>query len=106
MSDRYFELDEAIGLDPDGNPEPIHEVGLAVNIPTVKDGEIVAVASRVTVNAIPGTRILKVDDPIVAGALAGSGQYREVDPPKKADLDRQRKDTTDAREAAGTREEK
>lgn len=105
MPDTYLELNDDVGLDADGNPEPIHEIGIAVNIPTIKDGELVDIAQRTTVTAIPGTRIVKTSDPMIVGALLGSGQYHETEPPSKTDLSKARKDTQDAKEAAGTREE-
>lgn len=105
MPDTYLELNDDVGVDADGNLEPIHEIGVAVNIPTIKNGELVDIAQRTTVNAIPGTRIVKTNDPAIVSALLGSGQYHETDAPSKTDLSKARKDTTDAREAAGTREE-
>jgi hypothetical protein len=98
MPDRHFRLLDHIGLDAAGNPEPIHEVGLAVLIPTMKGGEIVDVPERITLNAAPGTRVLKTDDPRVASALLSSGQYEEIDPPSKRELAKERAVTQDARE--------
>lgn len=102
MPERHFRLLDHLGLDSEGNPEPIHEVGLAVAIPTIRGGEIVDIEERVTVKAAPGTRVIKTDDPLVAGALLGSGQFEEIDPPSSAQLKKERKQTQDAREGATT----
>jgi enoyl-CoA hydratase/carnithine racemase len=85
MPDRYFKLKDHVGVDAEGNLEPIHEIGLSANVPTIvgegKDQEIVAVAKRVVVKPLPGTRIVKTDDPIVADTVLQSGMFDEVDPP-------------------------
>jgi hypothetical protein len=70
--------------------------------PTMKDGEIVDVSERITLNAAPGTRVVKTDDPRVAEALLASGQYEEIDAPSKRDLAKERAATQDAREAPAT----
>lgn len=100
MPERHFRLLDHIGLDADGNPEPIHEIGLAVLIPTMKDGKIIDVPERITLNAAAGTRVVKTDDPRVAGALLQSGQYEEVDAPSRRALAKEREATQDARENA------
>jgi hypothetical protein len=99
MPERHFRLLDHIGLDADGNPQPIHEVGLAVLTPTMKDGEVVDVSERITLNAAPGTRVQKTSDPRVAEALLASGQYEETEAPSKRDLAKERAATQDAREA-------
>ncbi len=105
MPDRYLSLNDDVGIDADGNPEPLHEVGAAVSIPTIKDGEVVSRDERVTVKPIAATRILKLDEPRIVESLLSTGHWHEIDPPAKTDLDKQRSDTQDARDAAGTREE-
>lgn len=105
MPDRHFRLLDHIGLDADGNPQPIHEIGLSVLTPTMKDGEIVDVAERITLNAAPGTRIVKTADPRVADGLLASGQYEEVDPPSKRDLAKERAATQDARDGTDNNED-
>lgn len=102
MPDRYFQLLDTIGLNAEQNPEPIHEIGIALAVPTVQGGDIVDVPQRVTLKPIPGTRTVKVDDPLVAAALATCGQYEEVDAPRRTDIASERKVTQDAREQAGT----
>ena len=97
---RYFELLDHVGIDPEGNPEPLREIGVAINVPTAKDGEIVDVAQRVTIQPIDGTRTFAVDDPLVAGAVLDSGLVREIDPPSKTQARRQREATQDARDKA------
>lgn len=110
MPDRYFKLKDHVGLDGDGNPEPINEIGVSANVPTMvgsgKDREVVAVAKRVKVKPIPGTRIVKTDEPVVAEALKQSGLFDESEPPAKAEVSKARQETKDARENAGTTEEK
>lgn len=79
---RYFELLDHIGVAADGELEPIREVGVAIAIPLMVDGEIVAVPQTVVLRPVqPGARIVATDDPRIVAALAESGQYREVDPP-------------------------
>jgi hypothetical protein len=102
MPDRYFEINDDVGIDADGNKEPAVEIGLSVSTPVMKGQELVAVEERTVIQPIAGTRIYKTDDESVADILAGAGTVHEIDPPKKADLDRQRSDTQDSRE----REEK
>jgi hypothetical protein len=102
MPERHFRLLDHVGLDADGNPEPIHEIGLAVLTPTMKDGEIVDVSERITLKAAPGTRVVKTDDPRVAGGLLACGLLEEIDPPTKRELAKERAATQDAREAPAT----
>lgn len=97
---RYFELNDDVGRDPEGNPEPLKEIGVAIAVPTVKDGEIVDVPQRIALQPIAGTRIVKIDDPLAAGALVASGLVHEIDPPDQKDLKKQRAATQDARETA------
>lgn len=97
---RYFELLDHVGIDSQGSPEPLREIGIAINVPTAKDGEIVDVAQRVTIQPIENTRTFAVDDPLVAGAILDSGLVREIDPPSKAQARRQREATQDARDKA------
>src|SRR4051794_21298768 len=105
MPERHLRLLDHIGVDEAGNPEPIHEVGLAVLVPTMKDGQIVDVAERVTLRPAPGTRVLKTDDPRVADALLQSGQYEEIDAPSQRQLAKERAETEDARKAPPTTSE-
>lgn len=85
--DRYLKLKDHIGLHHEtGELDPIREVGVAVAVPTIEGDEIVEVSHRVTLHPIPGTRVLKVENPQVANALLASGQYDEIDPPNEAGL--------------------
>lgn len=102
MPDRYLQLNDDLGLNAEGNPEPIHEIGVALAVPTAVGGEIVDVPQRVTVKPIPGTRTVKTDDPLIYHGLLSSGQYHEVDPPTRTDLTKERQSVEDAREQAGT----
>lgn len=102
MPDWYLQLNDDIGLNAEGNPEPIHEVGVALAVPTMVEGDIVDVPQRVTVHPIPGTRTIKTDDPLIAAGLLSSGQYHEVDPPTQKDLKKERAAVQDAKEQAGT----
>jgi hypothetical protein len=117
MSDRYFELNDDVGVTVDGNLEPLAEIGLVVNVPILQAGEVVDNAHRITIAAagsiakdahariVPGTRIAHCRDPRVADAIAQSGQYHEIDQPTKTDIRSQQSDTHDAREEAGTHKE-
>lgn len=99
---RHFELLEHIGLDVDGNPEPIVEVGLTLRVPEMRGGELVIVEKPVRLEPLPGTRVVATDDPMVAAGLLDSGQYREVDTPTKRQVRAARDATTDAAHNAGT----
>jgi hypothetical protein len=99
--DTYFELNEDVGLDADGNPEPIVEIGVAIAVPVLKGGEIVDVPQRVSVKAIKsGSRIVKTDNPSVAGALRQHGGLTEIEAPSDAQVRKSASDTKDAREGA------
>lgn len=118
---RYFELLDHIGLEPDyitdpktGDPVPNKAAGelqplkhetVNVATPTMVGKEILPVARTVTVEAIPGTRILKIDDPFVANVIADLGKYREIDPPDQGDLKKSRKDTEAARQDPSKKEQ-
>lgn len=114
MSDaRYFELNDDVGLAPShivkngqevenpaaGTPEPISEVSLTVGVPTMVDGELLPIAQTVTLKPIPGTRILKVEDALVANAMGSHPLLHEIDAPSKKDLAGARTTTEDARSA-------
>ena len=92
MSDRYLQINDDVGLDAEGNPEPAVAIGVAVTVPTMKDGEVVDVAQRVSVPPIAGTRIFKIDDPVIFSACLAHGGLHEVDPPNKRTLEKARKE--------------
>lgn len=111
---RYFELRPDIGLAPPyltgkdgqpvenpaaGTPEPLVEERLTIGVPTKVGNDIIAVPQPVTLKPIPGTRILKVDDPLAASALTGHPNYVEIDAPSAKDLKGARSTTEDARNA-------
>lgn len=100
--DRYFQLNDDVGLDHEGNPQPLHEIGLAISVPTMQGGEIVEIPQRQTLKPIPGTRTFKTGDPLIASQILDAGLFHEIDPPKQADIKAERKTTQDARENAGT----
>jgi hypothetical protein len=111
---RYFELAPHIGLAPNfltgkdgqpvenpaaGSPEPLVEERLTIGVPTMVGKDVIPVPQSVTLKAIPGTRILKVDDPLAASALAAHPNYIEIDAPTKKSLAGARSTTEDARSA-------
>ena len=118
---RYFELLPHVGVEPaklvndQGEPvdnpkagelQPMQRSTLNLAIPTkVANGpdgtQVLLTSQAVTIDPIPGTRITKVDDPLVANALTDHPLFREIDPPKQKDLAAARKDTEAARERAG-----
>jgi hypothetical protein len=116
-SDRYFELNDDVGVTVDGNLEPLAEIGLVVNVPVMTGGEVVDSAHRITIGhadrltrndharVISGTRIVHCTDPRVADGLLQTGSFHEVDPPTKKAVTEQVKTTRDAREEAGTHTE-
>lgn len=110
----YFELNDDVGLAPShltgpdgepvenpaaGTPDPLTHLSLTIGVPTMVDGEILPVSQTVELEPIPGTRILKVDDQLVANAMRSHPLYHEIDAPSQKDLKGSRKDTEDARAA-------
>lgn len=111
---RYFELNEDVGLAPKyltgsdgepvenpaaGSPEPLQTVSLVVGVPTQVGNDIVDVATSKELKPIAGTRIVKIDDPLIASAMGGHPHFHEIDAPKKKDLAGARSTTEDARAA-------
>lgn len=111
---RYFELNEDIGLAPThlagsdgqpvenpaaGSPEPLQAVSLVVGVPTMVDGDLVDIATSVELKPIAGTRLVKVDDPLVASAMGSHPHFHEIDAPSQKDLKGARSTTEDARAA-------
>lgn len=111
---RYYELNDDVGLAPDfitgkdgkpvknpaaGSPEPLQTVALQVGVPTMVGKDLVQVPQTVELTPIPGTRILKVDDPLVASVMSSHPLYHEIDAPSKKDLAGARSTTEDARTA-------
>lgn len=112
---RYFELNDDVGLAPPyltgsdgqpvenpaaGSPEPLQHVSLVVGVPTMVDGELVDVAQTVELKPIAGTRIVKVDDALVANAMGAHPHFHETDAPSQKDLKAARTTTEDARAAS------
>lgn len=101
---RYFEVNDDVGLDPEGNPEPF--VGIGVSIPTVTmgpGGEPVPNTTNGFLTSVgDGARIVKTDDPRVAHQLLESGLLHEVDPPTKTELTKAEKVVKEAKEKQGT----
>lgn len=107
---RYFQLNDDVGLNPvTGKADPIAAVGLVVAVPRMVKGELLVEQQRLEIKVLtdqelagrkqkpparilPSSRLIEVDEPRVADGLAGSGQYREVDPPEKKALDEHRKE--------------
>lgn len=104
MPDRYFQVNDDVGLDPKGNPEPFVGIGVAIPIVTMgADGTPVPnTASGFLTSVGDGARIVKTDDYRVAHQLLDSGLLHEVDPPTKAELGKAEKVVQDAREKQGT----
>jgi hypothetical protein len=111
---RYFELAPHIGLAPNfltgkdgqpvenpaaGSPEPLVEERLTIGVPTMVGKDVIQVPQSVTLKAIPGTRILKVDDPLAASALAGHPNYHRDRRAHQEVLAGARSTTEDARSA-------
>jgi hypothetical protein len=98
---QYFELNDDIGLNAEGNPEPLHEIGVTVAIPTMNGDDVVSVPQRTTVKPIPGTRIFKTDDQVIAAAIFDSGLVHETNAPSQSQLKQERDVTKDARDQSG-----
>lgn len=113
---RYFKLRDDIGVEPDfvtdtktgepvenpkaGELSPLRSENITLAVPTMVDDQVVSVVETVTLEPIPGTRILKIDDPLIANAVAELGKYDEVEPPSKSDLSAARHETEAGRQRA------
>lgn len=93
MDTVYLELLPTIGIDSEGLPEPLKEVGLPVTIQRLVKGEVVETATSIRIQPhadpkrdqpgriVPDTRIVATSEPRVVQALLESGQYLLTDPP-------------------------
>jgi hypothetical protein len=94
---RFFELRETYGRDEAGNLEPLSSAAFAISLPVMTGSGKITEHTNVThVEAadeltdelagrfIPGTRIVETTNPLLAGAILGTGIYDEIDPPSKA----------------------
>lgn len=114
MSDRYFELNDDVGVTADGNLEPLVRQGLTIAVPTMADGEVVDTAYSIVIESatgladdehariIPNTRIIHSRDPRVSDGVLQTGSYHEVDHPDRKTVAKQKATTEDSREEAGT----
>lgn len=112
--DKYFALKLDVGVTANGNLEPLAEIGVAVAVPIMRNGELVEDALRYVIRPaesigpddyariIPGTRVIHVNDPRVEQAIRQSALFVDTDKPTKAQTDKERKALTDAVEEAGT----
>lgn len=104
MSDRYFQLNDDVGLDHEtGDPQPIKEIGVRISSPVLADprnrkSDVIEVGQTILVQPIPATRIVKTDDPRVAGGLLETGLLHEIDPPDEAAIKTARSATAKSRE--------
>lgn len=112
--DEYFKLRDDVGVTADGNLEPLCEIGIVVAVPIMKDGELIDDPHRYVIEPadtlkedghariIPGTRIVHVNDPVVAQGVLQTGMFGQVDKPTRKDQAAERRALTDAKEEAGT----
>jgi hypothetical protein len=116
--DKYFALKLEHGLSPDGNPQPLVEIGVAVAVPIMvqtKNGpELAQDAQRYVIREgetlkegelarfIPGTRIVHVADPRIETAIRDTNLFVETDKPTRAAIDKERKQLLDSAQEAGT----
>lgn len=96
MSDsRFFKVLDHVGLDPDGNLEPLVEVGVTVPRVTTDDGEPVQLDDRVILKPLDeGGRIFATDDPIIAEGLNATGLVEEISQPTKAQIEKDKQNTS------------
>lgn len=117
MSDyRYFVLRDDHGIDHEDNLKPINDFGLTIATPTMSAIGLTESVQTVRIQpaprlndetrarAIPNTRYVETDDPIVAAAIVDTKLFDEVDEPKKSDLDKARKETDAHIDALKTRD--
>lgn len=104
MSDRYFQLNDDVGLDHEsGDLQPIKEIGVRISSPVLADpksrkSDVIEVGQTIVVQPIPATRIVKVEDPRVAAGVVETGLFHEIDPPDEAALKAARSATAKSRE--------
>lgn len=124
---RHFELNGDVGLAPRylqgpdgepvenpaaGTPDPLVRFGVTVAVPTLVDGELVAVATAIDIErapalsdtvrsrVIPDTRIVETSDALVANVIAQHPAFHEIESPTKKVEAAAAKATEDARAAA------
>lgn len=103
MPPRYLQINDDVGIDGDGNPEPA--VGITLNIPVPvlnQDGTVTVLREGVTLDPIPGTRTFKVDNDAAFQVALESGSVHEIDPPKQKTLKKERDEVQDSKERAAS----
>lgn len=101
---RFFVLRDAHGVDHADNLQPIVDFGLSLGVPSLGAQGFTESVSVVRIQpanelgdlrarVIPDTRYVETNDPIVAAGILDMGVFDEVDEPKKADVDKARKET-------------
>lgn len=89
---RYFKLKPHVGLDPDGTPQPLNNIGVKIGVPHIiknNKGEDVMKWRQETVTVKPMTkdsRIVEVTDPHIAKGILDSGHCIEIDKPSDKKL--------------------
>lgn len=112
FEDVYLVFHSDHGVNPDGDLEPLVEIGYVSEIGDGKR-ESIKPANELPkgfpkARIIPDTRIVHVGDRLTAAALitlgdaSGTPLFEQIDPPKKADIDKHVALTRDAVEKAGT----
>lgn len=99
---RYFAVRDQHGLNANGNPEPLVEIGVTIAVPVMKGGEIIEVAERLVLKPLKGSRTVSTDDPRVAAALDAHPALEAVDKPSGKKLQAEVSATEDSRREAGT----
>jgi hypothetical protein len=81
---RFFELLEHVGIDADGQPEPLVHTHVRKLVPTLVAGELRMVEQIVELKPVGKAqgdcRVTVTCDPAVADHLVTNGVWREVDP--------------------------
>jgi hypothetical protein len=107
---RYLELRDHVGVDGDGNHEPLAEIGLALPLPTMRDGEVVQIPvptkirpaaslGALPARIVPDTRIVEIADRLIAAQLLSTGKYEEIPAPTSAQLRKAHEKTAAHRQA-------
>lgn len=103
----YFQLRSFVGVDADGNLEPIASMGLSLPMPSFnKEGELVLTTERIEiavtedelsdklfVRAIPGTRYVETSNSHIAAGVLASQLFDQVDQPTKKQITAAEKET-------------
>lgn len=107
---KFFELKDHVGVDGDGNLEPLVTIGVAVTVPAMVGKDVIDVPEGLSIEPaqglgdrgariVPGTRIVESADWRINAALL-QADFEQVDKPTKTAVQKAKKETVDSQERA------